>query len=104
MLTAVAHASLSDPGFQFPNVGFDQSLGTEPDSDKKIGDKKMKGRGRVKESGTAADPASSFFCQPSFCQNLPPSSFFESLPRPLVVDPFCGGGSIPLEALAEAAS
>ena len=91
MLTAVAHASLSDPTFQWPSAG--------TNSDKNIGDKKMKGRGRVKESGTVADPASSFFCQPSFCQNLPPFSFFESLPRPLVVDPFCGGGSIPLEAL-----
>ena len=46
--------------------------------------------GRMKDE--SGDDSSSSF-------SLPPSSFFEALPRPLVVDPFCGGGSIPLEAL-----
>ncbi len=69
MLTAVGHASLSDPNFVWP---------------------KDEGR-RLKDESGATVSSSSFI--------LPPSSFFEALPRPLVVDPFCGGGSIPLEAL-----
>ena len=80
---------VTEAGFQWPSVG----LGF----DKNMVDKQMKGKGRVPESVT--DPAASSFCPPFFCQPLPPASFFESLPRPLVVDPFCGGGSIPLEAL-----
>jgi adenine-specific DNA methylase len=69
MLTAIAHASLSDPSFRLP---------------------KDEG-GRMKDERGIPTSDSSFI--------LPPSSFFAALPRPLVVDPFAGGGSIPLEAL-----
>ena len=92
MLTAVAHASLSDPSFQFP---------TGEEADRKMGDRKIKRKSQGQAEGDGADSVAeaSSFCPTSFCQPLPPASFFAALPRPLVVDPFCGGGSIPLEAL-----
>ena len=82
MPTAVAHASLSDPELQWPKPEAAQA-GAQ-DADRKMMDRRIKGRERSqsKELNTRPDSLPSSFCQP-----LPPPSFFEALPRPLVVAP-----------------
>ena len=83
-LTGVAHASLSDPGYQLP-VGWAPSPSGSSS------------KAKSKTDGQGAHPTADGDRLAAWLSSL--DSQLASLPRPLVVDPFCGGGSIPLEAL-----
>ena len=103
-LTGVAHASLSDPGYVLPPLecgGLTPlSHAAEPLSLERV-QAKTTSRPTVadnpKESSSAASQSG---VEPPHTKWLAAlDAQLATLPRPLVVDPFCGGGSIPLEAL-----
>ena len=102
-LTGVAHASLSDPEYRLPLECGDLSPlspAAEPLSSASTSGKKAHRRTAADDqnkSGSAADQSGEESPHSKWLSTL--DSQLSTLPRPLVVDPFCGGGSIPLEAL-----
>ncbi len=91
-LTGVAHASLSDPSYRLP-----ESSPHAPREDS-----------RTSRDADNAHTTNDAATAPGFPHAEREGDFdwlsaldaqLSTLPRPLVVDPFCGGGSIPLEAL-----
>jgi adenine-specific DNA methylase len=102
-LTGVAHAALSNAEYALPlecGGSTPLSIAAEPLSLESTGARKANRRTNIddpKKSGSAAIQSS---VEPEHSKWLAAlDAQLATLPRPLVVDPFCGGGSIPLEAL-----
>jgi len=95
-LTGVAHASLGDPAFALP-----QSSRHSPSDEAPTETVARSKRKRVDSTTLQNDAHHSesdvYYGEPAWLAALDQQLVHS--PRPLVVDPFCGGGSIPLEAL-----
>jgi adenine-specific DNA methylase len=102
-LTGVAHAALSDAEYRLSLDCGDLSPlspAAEPLSSAATSGKKARRRTTADDpnkSGSAADQSGEESPHSKWLSTL--DCQLSTLARPLVVDPFCGGGSIPLEAL-----
>jgi len=95
-LTGVAHASLSDPAFALPQSSR-HSLSDDAPAATAAKPKRKRLDSTTQQNEVHHSESDVYFGESEWLCAL--DNQLSHLPRPLVVDPFCGGGSIPLEAL-----